>query len=118
MRREIADDLEDFVQAGDLWNGKACAAQIERLTTETRVTGDPLPSRIGRFLEAVRLRRRLGDMPAPLRVEVEAIVYPRLWKVIEGIRDGMPAGEMQTRIEVMNRRLARLFADEGKVTES
>jgi hypothetical protein len=45
-------------------------------------------------------------------VQIDAIVYPRVWKVIEGIRDGMPDAELRTRIEVMNRRLARLFVEE------
>ena len=44
--------------------------------------------------------------------DVEAIIYPRLWKVMEAARDGLPDAEMRTRIEVMNRRLARVFAEE------
>ena len=75
-------------------------------------TDDPLPGRLGRFLDAVRLRQRVGDVSAPMRAEIEAIVYPRVWKVIEAIRDGMPDGELRTRLEVMNRRLARLFVEE------
>ena len=31
---------------------------------------------------------------------------------MEAVRDGMPDGELRTRIEVMKRRLARLFAEE------
>ena len=45
-------------------------------------------------------------------MQIDAIVYPRVWKLIEGIRDGMPDSELRTRIEVMNRRLARLFVEE------
>jgi len=29
------------------------------------------------------------------------------------VRDGMPDGELRTRIEVMNRRLSRLFVEES-----
>jgi hypothetical protein len=47
-----------------------------------------------------------------MRAEIEAVVYPRIWKLIEAIRAGMPDGEVRTRLEVMNRRLARLFVEE------
>ena len=112
MRGLVADDLEEFVRAGHLWDPDACGAEVARLEAESAATGDPLPARIGRFLQSVQLRMRVGEVPRALRVEIEAIVYPRIWKVIEGIRDGMPDAELQTRIEVMNRRLARLFVDE------
>jgi hypothetical protein len=35
-----------------------------------------------------------------------------VWKLMEAARDDLPAGELQTRLEVMNRRLSRLFARE------
>ena len=112
MRMQVADELEEFVRLGNLWEPQECAAMVQRLTDESEQTGDPLPGRLGRFLEAVSIRIRIGDVPGALRVQIDAIVYPRVWKVIEGIRDGMPDGEMLTRIEVMNRRLARLFVEE------
>jgi hypothetical protein len=85
---------------------------VDQLVGESDSTGDPLPGRLGRFLDAITIRTRISDVPASLRVQIEAIVYPRLWKVIEGIRDDMPDAELRTRIEVMNRRLARLFVEE------
>ncbi|MEY2570209.1 MAG: hypothetical protein QOE63_559 [Acidimicrobiaceae bacterium] len=112
VRMEVADDLEEFVRLGNLWDAHECAAMVERLAAETAAADDPLPARLGRFLEAVSIRMRISDVPSQLRVQIDAIVYPRVWKVIEGIRDGMPDAELQTRIEVMNRRLARLFVEE------
>jgi hypothetical protein len=112
MRSEVADELEEFVSLGSLWDQPACTAMVEVLTAESAATGDPLPARLGRFLDAVRLRTQIGEISSQLRVQIDAIVYPRVWKVIEGIRDGMPDGELRTRIEVMNRRLARLFVEE------
>lgn len=112
MRAELADELEEFVRLGHLWSTPDCTAMVARLTAESDATGDPLPGRLGRFLDAVTLRTRLGEVPGPLRVQIDAIVYPRVWKVIEAIRDGMSDGELRTRIEVMNRRLARLFVEE------
>jgi hypothetical protein len=112
VRVELADELEEFVRAGHLWNEEGCAAMVHRLLEESETTGDPLPARLGRFLDAVVIRTRIGEVPSNLRVQIDAIVYPRVWKLIEAVRDGLPDAELQTRIEVMNRRLARLFVEE------
>jgi len=112
MRAELADELEEFIRIGELWSDDACAALVDRLQQESEATGDPLPGRLGGFLNAVRIRHQMGDLPLGLACDIEAIVYPRLWKVIEGLRDGMPDGELRTRIEVMNRRLSRLFVEQ------
>ena len=112
MRVELADELEEFVRAGHLWNTEGCAAMVDRLLAESESTADPLPARLGRFLDAVAIRTRISEVPSNLRVQIDAIVYPRVWKLIEAIRDGLPDAELQTRIEVMNRRLARLFVEE------
>lgn len=109
---EVADQLEAFVESGALWDGDEVAEMVAWLTAESESTDDPLPARLGRFLDAVRLRQRVGEVPAPKRAEIEAIVYPRVWKVIEAIRGDLPDGELRTRLEVMNRRLARLFVEE------
>lgn len=112
VRVEVADQLEAFVESGALWDGDQVAKVVAWLTTESESTDDPLPARLGRFLDAVRLRQRVSEVPAPKRAEIEAIVYPRVWKVIEAIRGDLPDGELRTRLEVMNRRLARLFVEE------
>jgi len=54
-------------------------------------------------------------MAEPLRREVEAVIYPRLWKVLEAVRAGLPEGEQRARMQVLNRRLARLLAAEADV---
>jgi len=112
MRPEVADELESFVEAGALWDPDGVSRLVAFLSRESEETGDPLPARLGRFLDAVRLRQRVADVPQPKRAEIEAIVYPRVWKVIEAIRGQLPDGELRTRLEVMNRRLARLFVEE------
>jgi hypothetical protein len=112
VREELADELEEFVRLGHLWDTEGCAAMVQRLAAESDATDDPLPARLGRFLDAVVIRTRISAVPSNLRVQIDAIVYPRVWKLIEAIRDGLPDAELQTRIEVMNRRLARLFVEE------
>ena len=118
MRAEVADDLEAFVEAGSLWDPPALAAFVAHLADVAKVDGDPLVGRLGRFLEAVGLRQRVGEVTPVMRSEIEAVVYPRVWKVIEAVRAGMPEGELRTRLEVMNRRLARLFVEETRSPSS
>jgi hypothetical protein len=112
VRTAVADELEAFVESGALWDDASVGTLVTWLNEESTSTDDPLPGRLGRFLDAVRLRQRVSDVPAPKRAEIEAIVYPRVWKVIEAIRQGLPDAELRTRLEVMNRRLARLFVEE------
>jgi hypothetical protein len=115
MRVEVAEELEAFVSSGALWDDVAVARLVAWLAAESATTDDPLPGRLGRFLDAVRLRQLVDEVSAPKRAEIEAIVYPRIWKVIEAIRSGLPDGEVRTRVDVMNRRLARLFVEETMV---
>jgi hypothetical protein len=112
VRKALADEIEEFVRLGHLWSDGDCRAMVAKLTEESDETGDPLPARLGRFLDAVNLRTRISDVPPALQVQIDAIVYPRVWKLIEAIRDDLPDTELRTRIEVMNRRLARLFVEE------
>lgn len=113
MRDGLADELEEFIRRGDLWDDAACGAMVDRLRVEASSTDDPLPARVGGFLNAVRIRNQMGELPLGLACDIEGVVYPRLWKLIEGVRDGMPDGELRTRIEVMNRRLSRLFVEQS-----
>ena len=112
MRAELADELEAFVEAGSLWDPPALAEFVEHLGAIATADDDALVGRLGRFLEAVRLRQQVGEITPRMRAEIEAVVYPRVWKIIEAVRTDMPVGELRTRLEVMNRRLARLFVEE------
>lgn len=112
MRAEIVDELEEFIREGRMWDPIELDALLQRLDDESEATNDPIPSLLARFLRSIRLRMQLGDVPARLRTDIEAIVYPRVWKLMEAVHDGLPDGELRTRIEVMNRRLSRLFASE------
>ena len=112
VRQELADDLEEFVRTGQLWSPADLGQLIARLEAESEATGDPLPRMLSRPLGAVLTRLDMGEVDSRFANDVEGIVYPRLWKVMEAIWDGVPDGEMRTRIEVLSRRLARRFAEE------
>lgn len=113
MRLELADELEEFIRAGNIWHVDELGALISRLEAESDETADPLPRMLSRPLSSLLWRMKLGEPDKRFADDVEGIVYPRLWKVLEAIRDEMPDGEMRTRIEVLNRRLARRFAEES-----
>jgi hypothetical protein len=113
VRTELADELEEFIRAGNIWHEAELNALVQLLETESEATDDPLPRMLSRPLSSLLWRMKLGDVDKRFADDVEGIVYPRLWKVMEGVRDEMPDGEMRTRIEVLSRRLARRFADEA-----
>jgi len=113
MRAELVDEIEDFVRRGKLWQSDDLNELIARLESESDSTGDPIPRQLSAPLRALLLRMRIGAVPNRLASDVEGIVYPRLWKVMEAARDGLPDAELRTRIEVFNRRLSRTFAQES-----
>ena len=112
MQLELADELEEFVRRGSLWDPGELGAMIARLEEASEAGRDPIPALLSRPLASLLVRMRMGELAPRFANDVEGIVYPRLWKVMEGVRDGMPDGELRTRIEVLNRRLARRFAEE------
>lgn len=117
MRPELADELEDFVRDGDLWHPDQLQAMVDKLHKQGEEDGDPLPAMLARQFSALLMRMKIGEIDQRFAKDVEGVVYPRLWKVMEALRDGMPDTELRIRIEVMNRRLARLFVDEPAYEE-
>ena len=112
MRTELVDYLEEFIRAGRIWHEEDLDALIARLERESDETDDPLPRMLSRPLSSLLWRMKIGPLPRRFADDVEGIIYPRLWKVMEAVWDGLPDGELRTRIEVLNRRLARRFAEE------
>jgi len=112
VREELVDEIEEFIRRGRLWHADELNVLITRLEAESSSTGDPIPQQLSAPLRALLLRMRIGAVPNRLASDVEGIVYPRLWKVMEAARDGLPDAELRTRIEVFNRRLSRTFAQE------
>jgi hypothetical protein len=112
VRLALVDELEEFVRRGQLWDPDELAALVKRLERESAETADPIPTMLARPFKSLLVRLNMGDTSPRFAHDIEGIVYPRLWKVMEAVRDGMPDGELRTRVEVMNRRLARRFAQE------
>ena len=112
MRESLVDELEDFVRRGELWDPHELAALIAILDDEAVTTDDPLPAMLAQPFTSLLVRLRMGELTPRMAHDLEGILYPRLWKVMEAVRGGLPDGELRTRIEVLNRRLARRFVQE------
>ncbi|MEY2475140.1 MAG: hypothetical protein QOG87_455 [Actinomycetota bacterium] len=112
MRVQIVEELEEFIRAGQMWDKDELGTLIRHLEEESDATEDPVPRLLSRPLTSLLWRMKIGELDPRFANDVEGIVYPRLWKVMEAVWDGLPDGELRTRIEVLNRRLARRFAEE------
>ena len=111
MAPEVVAFLEQLFDDGFTWDERELADLIDRLAA---LGGSPV-AELAQGFAGVRRRLQTGDMPEPLRREVEAVIYPRLWKVLEAVQAGLPEGEQRARVHVLNRRLARLLATEAEV---
>lgn len=112
VRVEIVDELEDFIRRGGLWDPAELRGLIALLETESDEQGDPILRMLTKPLRSLLTRMEMGDVPSRFANDIEGILYPRLWKVMEAVRDELPDGELRTRVEVLNRRLARRFVEE------
>jgi hypothetical protein len=113
VRPALVDELEEFIRAGSLWDHVALEQLIARLEDESGATDDPVPQMLAHAMRAILLRLGMGGISQRMTNDLEGIVYPRIWKVMEAARDGLPDGELRTRIEVLNRRLSRRLVEEN-----
>ena len=111
MDADVVAFLEQLFDAGFAWDDAELAELADRLVA----LGTSPVAGLAQSVTGVRIRLGLGEVPEPLRREVEAVIYPRLWKVLEAVRAGLPDGEQRARVQVLNRRLARLLATEADV---
>ena len=111
MQPDIVAFLEQFLEGGFVWDEAGLADVSGRLAA----LGPSPVAELAHGFAGLRLRLEMSEIPEPQRREVEAVIYPRLWKVLEAVRAGLPEGEQRARVHVLNRRLARLLADEADV---
>lgn len=108
----LVDELEDFVRRGGVWDRDDLQGVIARLEGESEAQADPIPLLLAHTLRALLVRMSMGAVPPRMANDLEGILYPRIWKVMEAARAGLPDGELRTRIEVLNRRLSRRLVEE------
>ena len=111
MQRDVIGLLEDFFEDGLSWD----AAVLDEFSRRLNALKDSPVAGLAEGFASVRHRLETGDLPEPLRREVEAVVYPKLWKVLEAVRTGLPEGEQRARVRVLNRRLARVLDAEADI---
>lgn len=109
----MVEEIERFIERGEMWDVPAMERLVDLLERETVETGDRLPLMLAKVFAAVLLRMRMAPIPDKLRVDVEAHVYQRLYKVLEAVYDRLPDAEVRTRIEVFQRRMSRMIVDEN-----
>ena len=109
MEPDVVAFLEELFESGFVWDAAELAGLSLRLEG---LAGSPV-AELAHGFAAVGLRLEMGEIPEAQRREVEAVIYPRLWKVLEAVRAGLPEGEQRARVQVLNRRLARLLAAEA-----
>ena len=95
MRLETVDELEDFVSRGALWDDAELSQLIAHLEQEADANNDPIPRLLSQPLRSVLVRMQMEHISPRMVNDVEGIVYPRVWKVMEAVRDGLPDGELQ-----------------------
>jgi hypothetical protein len=111
MEADVITLLEDFFETGFPWDGPA----LDDLARQLEALGDSPVAELGEGLAGIRERLADADVPPSVQREVEAVVYPKLWKVLEALRAGLPEGEQRARVQVLNRRLARTLATEADI---
>ncbi|MGI9120189.1 MAG: hypothetical protein ACR2G7_08745 [Acidimicrobiales bacterium] len=107
MRAEVVEELEGFIARGDLWRPDKLDAMVEHLEVED----DPVARQLGANLDKVLRRSRRQALPLRLAADIEGVVYPRLWKLMEAVWDGLPECELQIRVEALVHRLAPLLTE-------
>jgi uncharacterized Zn finger protein len=105
VRREVVDELEAFIASEGLWDAEALGTMVTSLEAED----DRVSALVAANLKSVLARIQREPVSIHLSADIEGVVYPRLWKVMEGVWDDLPEAELQTRASGLDARLAPLL---------
>ena len=105
MNTNLADELERLIEQDAVWDSGELGRCAQRLA------GSPHPPSAGlaRCFSVLQGHLEGGAVDDRLRRNVEGVLYPRLWKVVEAVRDGLPSGEQLNRVRALDRRLHELL---------
>ena len=105
VRADVVQELEAFIADEGLWHADGLEAMVTRLADEP----DRASRTLAENLDKVLARSRAGPIPRRLTADIEGVVYPRLWKLMEAVWDGLPDAELCTRVAGLDDRLAPLL---------
>ncbi len=103
--RDLDDELERLIEQDAVWDSVELGRCAERLALST----DPPAASLARCFSVLQGHLEDAAMNDRLRRNVESVLYPRLWKVVEAVRDGLPSGEQLTRVRALELRLRELL---------
>jgi len=109
MRSEMADVLEEFVRVGDLGDPIQLDALVADLRREATNSADPVAGELAEAFSVLSARATRGPVPHRVVTDLEGIVFPRLWKLLEAVWDHLGEAEMSTRVGSLNRRLNQVL---------
>lgn len=110
MTLDLADELERLIEQDAVWE----TGELGRCAQRLAVSPEEPAASLARCLSV--LQGRLEDAPVDdrMRRDIEGVLYPRLWKVVEAVRDGLPSGEQLNRVRALDRRLTELLDGGGR----
>jgi len=109
MRSEMAGVLEEFVRAGDLGDPVQLDALVADLRREATDSSDLVAGKLAEALSVLSAHGGKGPVPHRVAAEIDGIVFPRLWKLLEAVWDHLGEAEMTTRVGSLDRRLNQVL---------
>ncbi|MGH9040521.1 MAG: hypothetical protein ACRDZ3_09845 [Acidimicrobiia bacterium] len=101
----LADELERLIEQDAVW----VSGELGRCAERLGASPDEAAAGLARCFATLESRLEGAPLDERLRRDVEGVLYPRLWKVVEAVRDGLPAGEQLNRVRALDRRLTDLL---------
>ncbi|HWH34933.1 MAG TPA: hypothetical protein VNT56_06375 [Acidimicrobiales bacterium] len=106
MPADVATALEALIAGEGLWHDEG---GLETLVSRLAEASDPASLTLAAVLGSLLARRRRGPVPVRLAADIDGVVYPRLWKILEAVWDELPASEVRVRLDSLAARLAPLL---------
>jgi hypothetical protein len=102
---DLADELERLIEQDAVWE----SGELGRCAQRLAASPDEPAASLARCFSLLQGRLEATSVDDRLRRDVEGVLYPRLWKVVEALRDGLPSGEQLNRVRALEHRLTELL---------